>query len=169
MVLWLQFKGGVTARTTKENVGMVKFEVGKVYRTSDGRTYMKVLRRTDSRVYTTFVTKEGKFYSLDYKFRNIKTGSWCDCEFVEFPIGFLGQVFYANDAVENFDEVIANHAAEESAREKAFQHKVKVQAKDLAEFLKAKGLTIAQAYEICDKMADTCSEARAAVERGEVE
>ncbi len=138
---------------------MIKFEVGKIYRNRDGDGYLRVTKRTETRIYSEFITLEKHTYDLDFKYRKIDV--WNDCEHIHFPIGLCGELYSAENLVteEEFNTLCENCKKKQEEAKAESEARIESQAKQFSAFLKEKGISLDLAMEIAEFISNISYEA----------
>lgn len=136
---------------------MIKFEVGKIYscrRTLGDDEMFQVIKRTDKNLWVVFVTKDGRKYATDEKYRKIKISEWLpedeQFEYVHFDIGLPGITFWATDEVENYEEIVEKTLQKRKQREEAAQLKIQEELNEAKKFLQENNMSL----ELFDKVVE---------------
>lgn len=121
---------------------MIQFEVGKVYRQSDGSlTFIKVTKRVENRVWFHFVTLDGGSYSLGFVWKKVSTSLFGDCESITLDVGVLGETFFATDEVD-FGYECRKHLAKKADAERKNSSRKEAEVAKLAEWLASEGISM---------------------------
>lgn len=137
---------------------MVKFEVSKIYANSPligeyGTSYIRITRRTDSRIWFEHLTIDGRSYEMQDKFNVIKKESYCDSESIY--LGFFDGYYQAKNEVADFETLSAEYIKKESARIAREQEKKEKRllenVAELGEWLKEKNISVYLVEEVLQK------------------
>lgn len=137
---------------------MKKFEVGKVYKSTDreweGTRYIRIIKRSDTTVCFNDLCLDGKEYRSDDKFKRIHILD--GAERISFDWGLVG--FSAENIVDDWEDVVATYLEKERAenerREREREAHVSKQVAELQAFLTENNITPKIAWEIVNRFGD---------------